>query len=88
VRVVTGAADPETALAAAEAVRGAVATPPLEALGPAPLFRVKDRHRSVVLVKADPRSRAVAVRVVGEAVDRAAQRFKGRASFAVDVDPQ
>ena len=56
-------------------------------LGPAPLFRLRGRHRFQVVVKA--RDRAAAVAAVREAVDRAANAREFRAvSFSVDVDPQ
>jgi primosomal protein N' (replication factor Y) len=58
-----------------------------EVLGPAPLFRLRDRERFQVVVKA--RDRAAAVRAVGVAVDRAANaKPHRRVTFSVDVDPQ
>ena len=58
------------------------------ALGPAPLFRLRGKERSQVVVKAQDRAAAVAA--VGAAVDA---RRRGGASIAasrcrVDVDPQ
>jgi primosomal protein N' (replication factor Y) len=60
----------------------------LEVLGPAPLFRLKDRFRSVLLVKSFDRERAVhaAARAV-EQVSRQSPR-RGAVAFSVDVDPQ
>jgi primosomal protein N' (replication factor Y) len=56
-------------------------------LGPAPLFRLRGRERSQLVVKAG--DRAAAVRAVGEAVAAvAADRAHRRAQFSVDVDPQ
>ncbi|HKH18398.1 MAG TPA: primosomal protein N' [Solirubrobacteraceae bacterium] len=56
-------------------------------LGPAPLFRLRGRHRSQVVVKAH--DRAAAVDAVRTAVDRAANRREHRGvAFSVDVDPQ
>jgi primosomal protein N' (replication factor Y) len=56
-------------------------------LGPAPLFRLRGRHRSQVVVKAH--DRAAAVVAVREAVERAANAREHRAvAFSVDVDPQ
>jgi primosomal protein N' (replication factor Y) len=56
-------------------------------LGPAPLFRLRGRHRSQVVVKAHDRAAAVAA--VRGAVDRAANRREHReVAFSVDVDPQ
>ena len=74
------AAAGEIAEAAAEA-RGAAV------LGPAPLFRLRGRHRSQVVIKAHDRTAAIAA--VRTAVDRAANRREHRdVSFSVDVDPQ
>ena len=56
-------------------------------LGPAPLFRLRGRHRSQVVVKAHDRAAAIAA--VRAAVDRAANRREHRdVAFTVDVDPQ
>ena len=56
-------------------------------LGPAPLFRLRGRHRSQVVVKAHDRAAAIAA--VRAAVDRAANAREHRAvAFSVDVDPQ
>ena len=55
-------------------------------LGPAPLFRLRGRHRSQVVVKAHDRAAAIAA--VRVAVDRAANRKEHRdVAFSVDVDP-
>ena len=56
-------------------------------LGPAPLFRLRGRHRSQVVLKAHDRAAAIAA--VRAAVDRAANRREHRdVAFSVDVDPQ
>jgi primosomal protein N' (replication factor Y) len=74
------AAAGEIADAAADA-RGA------SVLGPAPLFRLRGRHRSQVVIKAHERGPAIAA--VRAAVDRAANRREHRdVAFSVDVDPQ
>jgi primosomal protein N' (replication factor Y) (superfamily II helicase) len=74
------AAAGEIAEAAAEA-RGAAV------LGPAPLFRLRGRHRSQVVIKAHDRTAAIAA--VRTAVDRAANRREYHdVAFSVDVDPQ
>jgi primosomal protein N' (replication factor Y) len=103
IRIVCSAELSEKARAAAVAVRRALAdqlagaaarrgenAPPGEAtavLGPAALFRLRGRERSVVMVKA--RERRQAVRAVGEAVKQvAATRTHGGVNFSVDVDPQ
>lgn len=56
-------------------------------LGPAPLFRMKDRHRRQIVIKAADRSAAVAA--AGEQVALAASEKALRGvSLSVDVDPQ
>jgi primosomal protein N' (replication factor Y) (superfamily II helicase) len=87
VRVVCSSPEPGPETAAAEAVRERVAAAGVPALGPAPLFRRQGRHRAQLAVKSREREPAVAaVRAAVEAV--AADRAHGKASFAVDVDPQ
>ena len=87
VRVVTAARDQAHADEAAARVRAGIDDRTLQVLGPAPLFRVKDRCRSVLLVKTQERPAAVAA--VGESVALAAAdpALRGVA-FSVDVDPQ
>jgi primosomal protein N' (replication factor Y) (superfamily II helicase) len=56
-------------------------------LGPAPMFRVRNRHRRRLLLKAP--DRAASVTVVREAVERmAADRSLRDVAIGVDVDPQ
>ncbi|MDQ3726266.1 MAG: primosomal protein N', partial [Actinomycetota bacterium] len=58
-----------------------------ELLGPAPMFRVRNKHRRRILVKTDDRSGTVSV--VREVVERnAADRSLKDVSIGVDVDPQ
>jgi primosomal protein N' (replication factor Y) len=58
-----------------------------ELLGPAPMFRVRGRHRRRVLLKASDRERTVAA--VREAVETlAADRALREVAISVDVDPQ
>jgi primosomal protein N' (replication factor Y) len=58
-----------------------------ELLGPAPMFRVRNRHRRRILIKADDREGTVdAVRGVVER--RAADRSLKDVAIGVDVDPQ
>jgi primosomal protein N' (replication factor Y) len=58
-----------------------------ELLGPAPMFRVRNRYRRRILIKADDREGAVAA--VREAVEgRAADRSLKDVALGVDVDPQ
>jgi primosomal protein N' (replication factor Y) len=56
-------------------------------LGPAPMFRVRNRHRRRILIKASDREGTVAV--VREVVERrAADRSLKDVAISVDVDPQ
>ena len=58
-----------------------------ELLGPAPMFRVRNRHRRRLLIKAEDRAATVeAVRAVVER--RAADRALRDVAIGVDVDPQ
>jgi primosomal protein N' (replication factor Y) len=88
IRIVCSADQPAPPRAAAgEIAAAAAAAPGATVLGPAPLFRLRGRHRSQVVVKAHDRTAAVAA--VRVAVDRAANRREHRAvAFSVDVDPQ
>jgi primosomal protein N' (replication factor Y) len=70
----------------AAALRPALPTD-TELLGPAPMFRVRGRHRRRLLLKASDRERTVtAVREVVETL--AADRALREVAIAVDVDPQ
>jgi primosomal protein N' (replication factor Y) len=87
IRVVVAAEAGEEARAAADAVAAGAVVPGADVLGPAPLFRLRDRERFQVVVKA--RERAPAVVAVGAAVGRAANaKALRRVTFSVDVDPQ
>jgi primosomal protein N' (replication factor Y) (superfamily II helicase) len=58
-----------------------------ELLGPAPMFRVRNRHRRRILIKADDREGTIAtVRAAVES--RAADRSLREVAIGVDVDPQ
>ena len=75
------------AQAAAAAVRARLDGAAGAALGPAPLFRLRGRERSQVVVKATDRRAAVAA--IDAAVQAvAADRASRGVSFSVDVDPQ
>jgi primosomal protein N' (replication factor Y) (superfamily II helicase) len=89
VRVVTSSPEPGAAHAAAAAVAARLGVGPPVLLGPAPLFRLRGRERSQILLKARPHKRASAVAAVGAAVDAvAAGKAHKAAAFSVDVDPQ
>ena len=81
IRVVCSAEEQARALEAATAIGGRIEHATV--LGPAPLFRLRNRERSQLLLKTT--TRRAAVRSVGAAVD--AVRLKG-VSLSVDVDPQ
>jgi primosomal protein N' (replication factor Y) len=89
VRIVCSGVEASVAHAAAAAVRDRLALGPPALLGPAPLFRLRGRERSVLMLKADPSERHRAVAAVGAAVDAtAADKLHRDAAFSVDVDPQ
>jgi primosomal protein N' (replication factor Y) len=87
IEVVTGARSQAAADRVAARVKEDLDEDVLEPLGPAPLFRLKDRFRSRLLIKT--RSRAAAVNSVREAIVRVAgERSSRGVSLSVDVDPQ
>jgi primosomal protein N' (replication factor Y) len=81
IRVVCSAEQLAPALEAATAIARRIRDATV--LGPAPLFRLRNRERAQILLKTT--TRRAAVRSVGAAVD--AVRVKG-VSLSVDVDPQ
>ncbi len=76
----------DAARAVAGELRGAL-PPESDLLGPAPMFRVRNRHRRRILIKAGDRERTVAA-VRGVVERRAAERSLKDVSIGVDVDPQ
>jgi primosomal protein N' (replication factor Y) (superfamily II helicase) len=89
VRVLVTAPSERVAREAAEAIAGAAA-PALDGdalLGPAPLFRIRDRARAHVIVKTDDARRAAAV-FRGLLRDLAPDLRRAAATVTVDVDPQ
>ncbi len=87
IRVVTSGAEQATADGAAAEVAATLEKQGLRPLGPAPLFRVKDRCRAMLLLKT--RDRQAAVAAVGEAVRSVASRRRSSSlALSVDVDPQ
>ena len=84
IRIVCSSPEPGAAAIAAESVRDRLEVP---VLGPAPLFRLRGRERSQLLVKAAARRPAIAD--VDAAVRATAADKRHRAvAFSVDVDPQ
>jgi primosomal protein N' (replication factor Y) len=84
IRIVCASAEPGATAAAAESLRARITVP---VLGPAPLFRLRGRERSQLLVKAGDRRAAIAD--VDAAVRATAADKRHRAvAFSVDVDPQ
>ncbi len=87
IRIVCSAEEAADAEAAAVALRDRIDPPGASVLGPAPLFKLRGRERSQLLVKATQRRAAVAA--VAAAVDAVARSAAGRrANLSVDVDPQ
>lgn len=87
VRVVTAAPAEVVAARAADRIRAGLEATGVDLLGPAPLFRLKDRHRFVLLLKGAPDG--IDVEAIGKVVNAAAaDRSLRGVSFAVDVDPQ
>jgi primosomal protein N' (replication factor Y) len=87
IRVVCASPQPGAAAEAAAAIRARLEPPDAAVLGPAPLFRLRGRERSQLVVKAA--DRPAAVRATGAAVNEiAGDRAHRGVSFSVDVDPQ
>jgi primosomal protein N' (replication factor Y) len=87
IRVVCSSEDPTAALELATRLHGLIAPAGGTVLGPAPLFRLRGRSRSQLVIKCTDRMRMV--RAVGAAVDGcAADTGRRGVSISVDVDPQ
>ncbi len=87
IRVVCAAADEEAARGIAHGLRLRLGPVDGAVLGPAPLFRLRGRARSQLVVKA--RDRRPAIEAVGRAVELVAPDAARRgATVSVDVDPQ
>jgi primosomal protein N' (replication factor Y) len=86
-RVVCTAEQAGDAAAVARSVYERLIAQGAAVLGPAPLFRLRGRARSQLVIKA--RDRAAAIAATGAAVDDlAAMASKRKVSVSVDVDPQ
>jgi primosomal protein N' (replication factor Y) len=87
IRIVCAAGDTSSATELAARLHELLSLPGLVVLGPAPLFRLRGRARSQLVVKAADRPAAISA--VGRAVDAmAATASRRKVSVSVDVDPQ
>ena len=87
IRIVCSAHEAPEALAVATRLHDLIAPAGAIVLGPAPLFRLRGRSRSQLVIKCSDRE--AAVRAVGAAVDECAVNAGRRGvSVSVDVDPQ
>ena len=87
IRVVCSAIEPGDALTAASALRDRIDPPGTSVLGPAPLFRLRGRARSQLVLKSTERRAAIAA--VGAAVEAVGpDAAKRGVNVSVDVDPQ
>jgi primosomal protein N' (replication factor Y) len=87
IRIVCGAPEETDAASLARDLHGRLTLPDATVLGPAPLFRLRGRARSQLVVKASDRAAAIAAvdQAVGALAGAAVRR---RVSISVDVDPQ
>ncbi len=96
IRVVCSAPEEAPAREAAQAIHDRLLGGEARLLGPAPLFRLRGRFRTQLVVKAIPRpgdgedaARRAAIDAVGEAVDAIGPGVaRAGTSVSVDVDPQ
>ena len=87
IRVVCAAEQPGDAAALAAALVQRIDPPDATVLGPAPLFRLRGKSRSQLVVKGA--NRRAAIDAVGTAVEAIARTASKRGvSVSVDVDPQ
>ena len=87
IRVVCSAEDPADALSVAAELKAEIAPPGAAVLGPAPLFRLRGRARSQLVIKATDRAAAIAI--VGSAVDTMSRTSPTKGvNVSVDVDPR
>jgi primosomal protein N' (replication factor Y) (superfamily II helicase) len=85
VRVVASGRDPETPMRALAELRGELGQDDI--LGPAPMFRLRGRHRAQLVAKTD-RPGALAARAARALAAAAPAMRKAGLSAVVDVDPQ
>jgi primosomal protein N' (replication factor Y) len=85
VRVLVGGPEPAPAVRALEELKAGL--PDFELLGPAPLLRLRGRHRAQLVGKTD-RPRALASRAAALLAAAAPAMRRAELSVVVDVDPQ
>jgi primosomal protein N' (replication factor Y) len=87
IRIVCGAESAADAHSVAAELKETIAPRGATVLGPAPLFRVRGKARSQLVIKAAERGEAI--EAAGAAVDRISKLAgRRRVSISVDVDPQ
>jgi primosomal protein N' (replication factor Y) len=87
VRIVCAAEEQSAAVAISHELHSRLVIPGATVLGPAPLFRLRGKARTQLVVKTVDRGTAIAT--VGRAVDEMARAaVRSRVSVSVDVDPQ
>jgi len=87
IRIVCAGPEPGTPARLAAALHEQIPPGSGTVLGPAPLFRLRGRERSQLMIKATTRQEAIDA--VGAAVDRVAREASRQGvSVSVDVDPQ
>ncbi len=87
IRIVCASPDPADALELATRLHGLIVPSGAAVLGPAPLFRLRGRSRSQLVIKCQ--DRLPTLRAVGAAVDTcAADAVRRGISVSVDPDPQ
>jgi primosomal protein N' (replication factor Y) (superfamily II helicase) len=87
VALVVSGPDPGDVNRALHELRGALETPPARLLGPAPLLRLRGRHRAQLLAKTGS-PRAFATRAAAVLARAAPAMRRDGLSAVVDVDPQ
>jgi primosomal protein N' (replication factor Y) len=87
IRIICSAEEEAPAREAADSIHARLVHGEAILLGPAPLFRLRARHRTQIVVKA--RDRRAAIEAVGAAVDELGPAAaRGGVNVSVDVDPQ
>jgi len=87
VALVVSGPDPGAVARALRELKGALETPSMQLLGPAPLLRLRGRHRARLLAKTDA-PRALASRAAAVLARAAPAMRRDGLTAVVDVDPQ